>query len=265
MTTTHKHRMRVGANFDANVLAIQQGLADLPKTYMSRVFGAPGAGIPSWTSPLVGALVKGGVKVHKSFKDWDEQAILADMDWIPTAASSAVYTYHHEPQDDYANAAEYVQRCQRLYQLAKAHPDRARIRVVPILNWWPSAMGGKDWHAWWGPDMGDAMSWDVYSNTLSNYVRASTALELPIVAAAEVGLPLWVSELGSIRTTKDTTGAGCAAWMTDMLTGLAEAKCERVLWWSAKGGMDKTGKVKDMRLRARSPELAVWEKWTADQ
>jgi len=257
--------MRVGADFDATPAAVAAGLHDLPGTFMSRVFAEPTKGVPPWTRPDIAALVRAGVRVHKSFKDWDEAATDADMDAIPPDVEFVVYTFHHEPQDDYGDAAQFVQRCQRLATLARGHRNAARIRCVPILNWWPAVMGGDDWHRWWGPAMGDAMGWDVYPNTLTGYMDAGKALAVPVAAAREVKLPLWLPELGSVRATKDTDGKGCAAWMTDVLTGLHEGNCQRVNWWYALGGKDKTGRVKDMRLTDRAPELAVWQKATAGQ
>lgn len=265
--TQRTNRMRVGADFGDTPAAVTAGLHDLPGTFMSRVFAGPGHGVPPWSRPDIAALVRAGVRVHKSMKDWDEHAITADMDAIPAEVISVVYTYHHEPQDDYglANAPQFVQRCQRLTTLARAHRNAARIRCVPILNGWPIINQGQDWHPWWGPNMGDAMGWDIYPNTAKGYMSAAKALAVPVAATAEVKLPLWVPELGSVRASSDRDGTGCAAWMTDMLTGLAAAGCQRVNWWYALGGKDKTGRVKDMRLSARGPELAVWQKATATQ
>jgi hypothetical protein len=124
---------------------------------------------------------------------------------------------------------------------------------------------GEDWHPWCGPDMGDAIGVDIYPNLLKGYMPAEQVLKIPLAAAAELKLPLWVPELGSVRTTGDRDGKGCAAWMEDVLAGLREGNCQRVNWWYALGGKDRTGRVKDMRLTNRGPELAVWQKATAGQ
>lgn len=260
--TTHQHRLRVGADFDATAAAVQAGLRLFPHTFMSRVFAEPGHGVPSWGLPQVAALTHAGVRVHKSFKDWDEAALVADWSAMPAGVEFGVYTYWHEAQDDPIDPKLFAWRTARVATLRDQHPNRDRIRCGPIFNWWPVVMNGVDWRPYVdGIDPGDFISWDIYPNTLKKYADVGKVLATPIASADATGLPLWVSEVGSLRTTADTDGKGCAAWMSDFLDGLRQGNAQRVQWWQAHGSTA----AKDYRLDHRAPELAVWQAADANQ
>lgn len=203
-----------------------------PGMAITRVFASVGKGIPSWTGTTMSA-VPAGMIPHVSFKDWDPAAILTWLDAMPADRAEVWLTYNHEPEGD-LDPALFRQRWVTLADLVSKHRNRPRVRAVPILTlYWARHKG--DWRTWW-PGVGDAIGWDSYNEVAPDrYEDPATFLDIPISSAAEVGLPLVVPELGAVKTTGDSNGAGRAAWITAVTDRLRSAGCRQVSWWCANG------------------------------
>ncbi len=263
--------MRVGLNVEAKELPA--ALANFPAMATARVFGPPGSGIPTWTSPTVTALRKAGVVPWISFKDWtsDTAASAALRTWmvIPDDVTLTYLTYHHEPQGD-LNPNEYRRRWRIVADVVRAHRNAARVKLVPIDVLYPSRRKiwdryRTDWTQWtgiwqqWAPTdragryLGDYMGWDCYLEiTATTYERPERFFATPIGAAHTLGVPLVIPELGAIRVPSDDSGMQRAAWINNCLLYLAAQDCRLVNWWHATGTNGKDYRLTD------TPSADAW-------
>jgi len=247
--------MKVGINASPAELAI--ALQTYPQVGTSRVFGAPGKGIPGWTSTAVNLLRKAGVIPWLSFKDWANDttataAINIWLDTMPTDVPQAWLTYHHEPEGDLLSR-EYRRRWTLLAKTVRYHDNAERVKLVPIHTLYPSRHKASDrystdWTDWigvwqqWAPQdaagryIGDYIGWDCYlETTAAQYEPPEQFFAIPIGAAHQLGATLVVPELGSLRIGSDTTGAGRAAWITGCVDYLASRNVAAVNWWHSTG------------------------------
>ncbi len=252
--------MRVGLNIDPAQLP--GTLTTFPGISSCRVFGPAGRGIPAWAGPTMAALISAGISPWVSFKDWPSNAqalaaVRAWMDMMPAAVSSAMLTYHHEPEGDIL-PADYRARWVQLAAAVRAHPNAAKIKLVPIHTLYPARHKifdryTNDWTKWlgvwqqWAPTdaagryLGDWMGWDCYQEiAATDYEDPAAFFRIPIGAAHQAGVPLAVPELGAIRTVTDPTGTGRAAWIAACLTMLHSSGTAAVNWWQSTGtnGLD---------------------------
>ncbi len=245
--------MRVGVNVSpAEVTPTVTTL--LPGAATCRVFAPAGKGIPTWTSPTVTALRAAGVTPWVSFKDWttDTTAKAAINTWLagmPTTGR-ALLTYHHEPEGD-LSSKDYRRRWVTLARTVRAHPNAARVTLVPIHTLYPARHKSgdaytTDWTQWvgvwqqWAPFdgrtyCGDLMGWDCYQEIANTrYEDPDTFFRIPVSAAYHVGVPLAIPELGAVRVPGDT-GTGRAEWITACVDHLATAGAAHVNWWHSTG------------------------------
>jgi hypothetical protein len=264
--------MRVGLNIDPSRLTAT--LAAFPGIASCRVFGPAGKGIPTWTSPTVAALTAAGVTPWISFKDWahDTTALAAVTTWldtIPATLSTAILTYHHEPEGDMI-PADYRARWVKLAGRVRAHPNASKIKLVPIHTLYPARHKvydrfNPDWTTWtgvwqqWAPTdstgryVGDWMGWDCYQEiTATGYEDPAAFLRIPIGAAYQSGVPLAVPELGAVKVPTDTTGTGRATWIAACLATLRASGTTAVNWWQSTGTNGLDYRLTDQ------PSAAAW-------
>jgi hypothetical protein len=238
--------------------------ADMPTRFgrypgctLARVFGPPGAGIPAWGGARLAAAPT-GITPHVSFKDWPDDdtasaAVVSHLNKLPEGRTEWL-TYNHEPEGD-LDPAEYRRRWGVLAGVVHAHPARPRVTLVPIqtLQWTDNpSKGAGDWSIWWA-GVGDAVGWDCYADSWRDaYPAVGQFLATPLLAAAAIGLPLVVPELGAIRMPSDKTGDGRANWIRTVASALKVHGAAAVSWWDATG----TG-GRDFRLDD-SPSYNAW-------
>jgi hypothetical protein len=217
-----------------------------PGVGVARVFGAPGKGVPAWTSAAMMGLPAGAIP-HVSFKDWPSMPASMLLPWLDAIpADRRVWlTYHHEPEGD-MDPGLYRSRWAQLREIADGHHARPRVTLVSIQTLYPArrkALGA--WRDWWAP-AADVMGWDCYSETTFDcYEPAPSLLGLPAAAAAEAGVRWMVPELGAVRATWDTDGRARAAWIAECVAYLRAHGCEAVSWWCAAGSNGKSYHLDD--------------------
>lgn len=252
--------LRVGLNIDPT--QIPTTLPQYPGLYSCRVFGPGGRGIPGWSTPVLTALRVAKVVPWVSFKDWpgDAPAIAAVKVWcdtLPPDVSTAILTYHHEPEGDIL-PADYRARWVKVAATVRAHRNASKIKLVPIHTLYPSRHKlfdrySPDWTKWtgvwqqWAPTdpagryVGDWMGWDCYQEiTATAYEDPQTFFRVPAGAAYQLGVPLAIPELGAVPIAGDTNGTGRANWIASCLTQLRGMEAVAVNWWQSTGtnGLD---------------------------
>jgi hypothetical protein len=270
----------VGVNVSAEDLT--GALDTFPRMRFCRVFGPPGAGIPSWRSPVVSQLLAAGVTPWFSFKDWtsDAAALAAFNTWLdacPAGVSEAYLTYRHEPMGDAdIDADTFRDRWVRLAGACDAHRYGHKIRLVPIFHLYPvrhkcsdrysrtSAEWVGDWVRWWptmrdGGPAGDMMGWDCYQElSATRYEDPASFLRVPVGAAYAAGVPLVIPELGAVRVAGDATGEGRAAWISGCVAHLRAEAAVGVAWWHGQGASNADYRLGD------APSIAAWRRATGE-
>lgn len=267
--------LRVG--IDVDVAGLSAALKTFPGIATARVFFPPGKGTPTWTNSMVAQLRKAGVVVHVSFKDWIgdaevKAAIVMWLDSMPADVKEVILTWHHEPEGDQMDSHEYRRRYVFLRSILDAHKNGGRVKLYPIHTWYPSTYKigdnfSTDWTTWvgvwqqWVPldagrkYAGHAMSFDCYVPvTSTKYPKPEDFFRIPVGAAHIVGVPLAISELGSLKVSSDKTGSGRAQWITDCYQYLRGVDAVQMNWWHTTG----TGGF-DYRLDDK-PSIAAWNK-----
>lgn len=226
---------------------------------LCRVFGQPGAGIPSWKSdPRFRALPKTCVPAV-SFKDWPgdtaaRAAVNSHLDGLP-ADRAEWLIFDHEPENDpKADPLVYRRRWQVLAATVRGHAASARATLVPTTTLqWTVARGGGDPFTWWA-GCGDYAGVDCYADSWRDTYPDPATFFAPALRLADgVGRPLAVPELGAIRMPSDPTGARRADWIRRVAVLLRREGCAGVAWWDA---ADKTT-GRDFRLDD-GPSRQAW-------
>lgn len=221
-----------------------------------RTFAQPGQGL--YPQPPAKTVIPAQTADWRSFKDMPSAA---DLNQLLDGLQVPMWlTYRHEHDNGKSSIeqskvarADLFARWRDIYDIIDAHPNRALVTVMPIqtLQWTTATTGpdrikgDNDWRTWW-PGVGDGMGWDCYVDSWApRYPDVEEFFRLPFEAAAGVGRPLWVPELGSVRLAGDTTGAGRAAWIADAVAYLRERDCYGVAWWCALGTNDRDFHLSD--------------------
>jgi hypothetical protein len=257
-TTAAAPALQVGMTVDPSNYAL---FAQFPGVQGSRVFWGPGSGLPSWkASRLVG--LPQGCEPWLSFKDYPTDADF--LAFLAAADRKAKVSWFHErdnntPQDQ-KSRLDFFARQRHLRDLAVAN-GRGLVEFMSppqTLQWTQVAStstkvkGNGDWRTWW-PGSGLGSVWDCYADSwAARYPDPEKFLALPFEAADGTGRPLYVAELGAARLSSDTTGAGRAAWIRDVVAILRERGAAYVAWWNDLG----TGGT-DFRL-ADKPSANAW-------
>lgn len=230
-----------------------------PKTALCRVFGGVGSGIPPWSGDKLSVLPM-SIIPHVSFKDWQDDCAAVKR-WLDQMPPSSVLrqvwlTYQHEPEGD-MTPQEYRRRWAVLAAAVAAHPNAARVILVPIqtLQWTVNTAADKgqgDPFTWWA-GVGHAAGMDCYVDSwASAYPDPARFIAPAVRLAAGVGRPLVVPELGVIRLKGDESGVRRAAWIRAVCQALRLAGCEAVSWWCAPGANDRDFHLSD------APSAQAW-------
>jgi hypothetical protein len=199
----------------------------IPAAGWSRVFYAPGKGLPSLAHPVPADLIKRKKIVHASAKD----AGTADQIWreFDTIPDGVHYkrTFWHERQGDDVDPAMCLAQDKLLRQVADDHPRRAQIELVGVHTLFASRFKrGIDWRRYVSTDM-DTMGWDCYWGEDMPYEAPESLLGLPLAAASEFGFPRWeITELGASQRKPNRVG-----WYGEVIDAAAKYGCTAVGIW----------------------------------
>lgn len=181
--------------------------------------------------------------------------------WFATAPRNidVNWVYWHEPEDDIESSAftaeEFTGAFARLDAIADEASNPRLVSTLVLMSWTTNPASGRDWRDYFPPDEAvDVFAWDVYNRSADEGVYSDPAdlLDAPRLAAASVGKPFAVAELGSTLVDGDD-GTGRAAWLLDMGEYLLEHDTVFVSYFdfSWNSGAD------DYRLRD-APSVQAW-------
>lgn len=199
-------------------------MAVYPDLGYTRVYSPAGRGIKSI------ATVPAGVVPHVSFKDTPTASLVNN--WLANLNRPVILEWHHEPEGDMTIAA-YRAGVTLLLQLVRAHKNGHYVRVAQTFTRYAQVHGktGPDnlvasWKAMWcGADL---IGFDCEVDrafTASGYPDPKAFFAPLVAAAAALGVPFIVPELGWPLDPKDTDGTGLAAWCTACVAELRRVGC----------------------------------------
>lgn len=210
-----------------------------------------------------------GRNVVVSFK-LDPRAVTAGQydqamaEWFAAAPRDhdVTWVYWHEPEDEIEQGAfsaeEFRAAFAHLAGLARqAGNPRLRSALV-LMSFSLRPASGREWRDYYpGDDVVDVLAWDVYNRRTDGYTPPEELLDGPRRAAASVGKPFAVAELGS-KLAQGDDGQRRARWLVAFgdlaLTHGAAFVCYFDFVWN--DGAD------DYRLDDE-PSAAAWRQLTA--
>jgi hypothetical protein len=218
----------------------------------TRLYGAPGKGIPSV------AAVPAGCVAHVSFKD-SPTATLVNP-WLDTITHPVILEWHHEPEGD-MTAAAYRAGVAALIALVRAHPNGHWVKVAQTLTRFAQAHPGKLMtdgtpatvaNLWCGADL-IGMDCEKDSSFGTGCPDPKSFFAVAVAAAKQVGRPFVIPELGWV----DPGDGTLAGWYTACVAYLRSVGCFAVAVY------DTLGSTGDYRLS--NPALAAWQHAVASQ
>jgi hypothetical protein len=216
----------------------------LPWPWFTRVFNAPGKGLPVLGGAVLNTLAKMGTIPHVSFKDRVPPPVIAAfLSSIPASVPAVWLTWDHEGDIDWAgDVAGYTGYWKLLRATADAHPNRGKVTLVNVHTQYASRMKRQvmDWRQFVLPDAADVDGWDCYRPADTDvYEAPETLLGLAVAAQREFGVRLHITEYGTHPASWDTDGAAQAAWYAESFGVMAAAGVEAVgLWCNIDGGRE---------------------------
>lgn len=150
--------------------------------------------------------------------------------WFAQAPTNQViyWSYIHEPEDLIAQGKFTADQYRRAWQRIAGFADQAckpNMHATLILMGWTASPASKlDWRTFYpGGDIIDVMAWDPYNGVhdpgRTYYASASSMFDAVVARSKEAGKPWAIAETGS-RLIPGDTGAGRAAWLTEIGTYL---------------------------------------------
>jgi hypothetical protein len=179
--------------------------------------------------------------------------------WFATAPSDhpTYWTYMHEPEDDIAHgdftAVNYRAAYTRIAALA-AETGNPMLRATLILMCYTvNPASHRNWMNYYAAGSVQVMSWDCYNHKYrtGGYGTPQDLLSRAVATSKGTGLEWGIAEVGSVKTTKDTTGSSRAAWLTAVGNYLIGEGASFVAYF------DTNGKRTDYRL-LDAPSIAAW-------
>lgn len=165
--------------------------------------------------------------------------------WFATAPTDRQvnWSFFHEPEDDIERgsftAADYRAAWAHLDVLADSVRN-PRLKATPILMCWSlSPRSGRDWKDYYaGSSVVDELGWDCYNNGFQSgrYTPVESIYGAAKAAAASVGKPWGIAEMGSQLVSTDTSGALRAAWLRESATYLRSNGASWALYFDAPVG-----------------------------
>lgn len=210
-------------------------LPKLPAPWFTRVFYAPGKGLPAWGGQAVTGLPASTIR-HISFKDRvSPAAITAFADSIPDSVPQVWLTWYHEGDINWAkDVAGYANYWKLLRTTLDDHPNRPKITLINVHTQYASRFKRREmaWRDFMIPDVADVDAWDCYRPATPDiYEDPATLLGLPLAAQREFGVRLHITEFGTHPTSWDTDGAAQAVWYREACRTMAAAGVEAVGFW----------------------------------
>lgn len=155
-------------------------------------------------------------KHDAEFRQWFEQA---------PSNVTIYWSYIHEPEplivQGKFTAEQYRQAWQRIDKIADS-VCRSNMYPTLILTGWTTVPASKrDWRTYYpGGDVIDVMAFDPYNGATDPgrdfYTSVPGLFDSVRKAAQEAGKPYGIAETGSLKVPSDPTGAGRAAWLTEL-------------------------------------------------
>ena len=217
----------------------------LPGAAFGRAFAGPGDGLLDWKSPAVTGLTSRGITAWVSAKDRAPAAAYRrQFDGIP-AGTELWITHHHEPIADGTDPHAYDDEYRLIRQVADDHPNRARIRIMSILEAYAARFKRLDWAAYLAVEHVDAIAFDCYWREDMDYEAPESLIGMPALVAAEYGMPWHIAELGA-----STSCEGRDRWYPEVVDAAALQGCQSIgLWCSRKTIQDKQDRQVELEYR----------------
>lgn len=209
-------RMLVGVDpsqsTDADYL---QDLKWFPGAKIGASYAGPGGGWPTWTSHWVSPMVKAGMQVTFSAKDFDLAGAIANWDAMPPD-DGRVFWYCPWTECNRPTAksppplATYRTFTGQLLSARDKHRNAARIKIAPVFNWSPAAVGKDEGTPWpeWVVNGVDGIAWDQYlANGLDTLATPAQFIALPVASGKQFKLPVFIREFGCAASQSDAAAA----------------------------------------------------------
>ncbi|MFF0823057.1 glycosyl hydrolase [Micromonospora haikouensis] len=228
-------------------------LGRFPSPPLVRLYSPAGAGLASWSGPLLTCAPRSATLVY-SFKDPPASVDVAG--WLsarPAAWTSPLYLcWAHEPEQGPSAGdplpAEFREGWRVLVAQLAGHRRRREVRLLPVFTEYAARRSS----TWWS-DFGqvtalpgvDAVGFDIYDTGYSAYRSPVERNDFALAIARRVGKPLVVAEWGIARKASDPDGTVCARAMRDNMTYLRRQPDVDAVSWFYRG---------DCNLDGREPE-----------
>ena len=146
-------------------------------------------------------------RYDRELRQWFDDAPTGRTTW---------WSYWHEPENDSVNTAQYRKAWAHIRNLADS-AGNAQLRATLILMCWTlDSKSGRSWRNYYpGNDVIQVLAFDCYNTGRKNGVYRDPAKMLAPVqaAAASVGKPWGIAELGSTVVKTDGGEQGRATWL----------------------------------------------------
>jgi hypothetical protein len=233
-----------GLRVGVDVQGAKSTLADLDAAWASwpaftgptKLFWPAGAGLPTWDGKT--AHVPASAVPHLCFVDIPNQAQwLAFLDGVPAGLPEVWLTWLQEG-DRKTTAAAFKSTWEQLWAWAEGHPNRDRVRLVPVLTWYWQRYKNADRYADWIPTHLDMLGVDIYPGGQSGWTSPAECLRAPLAAARTAKVKLVVTEAGVVVKAQPSAAdlQARADWHAGLLsTADAAGDVDAIAVWQADG------------------------------
>ncbi len=156
----------------------------------ARAYSEVGRGVIPWTEPTLADCVANGRAAFVSAKDLSISAWNTHWDNMPDAVTAEYCTPFHEinrpPAAGVPTWAAWSGFFTQFVDAARSHKNSARIKVGPILSWYPAAIGHNEGIPWQqvmdlvASLQGDFAGWDEYNPSAKSLYSPSGMVQLPL-------------------------------------------------------------------------------------